>query len=190
MATLLDTPKPALRHEDLVEKRFNEARQRIRSLDFFSAGLWLFLGSMIYLLGVLLVNRFVETPPGLGWAALGLYFLAGGGAFYWMLFRPSRREINPYFVAKQVEASLPNAKNSFVNWVDLHDDEGIDVAIRQAVSSRAGKDLRSVDVDRAIERKQVVWLAAMGAFCFIAASIVHFLPPLRTPTSVCSTCRV
>lgn len=180
MATLLDTPKPVPQYDDLVEKRFSEARQRIRLLDLFSAGLWLLLGSMAYLLAILLLDRYVETPPGAGWAAFGVYLALAGGFLYWSLFRPSRRHINPYFVAKQVEANLANAKNSFVNWVDLHDDEKIDVAIRHAVASRAGKDLKTFDVDRGIERKQVVWLAGFGILGFVLASIVYFLPPLRT----------
>jgi hypothetical protein len=180
MATLLDAPRPKKPQDDLIEQRFSEAKQRIRLLDYFSVGLWLALGSMIFLLLVLLVDRYVETPPGAGWATLAVYLLGIGGVLYWNLFRPSRREINPYFVAKQVESTIPGAKNSVVNWVDLHDDEGIDIAIRQAVTSRASRDVKNVDVDRAIEKKQVVWVAGVAVLFFVFASITYFLPPLRT----------
>ena len=37
------------------------------------------------------------------------------------MMRPFRLRVNPYYAAKHVEETLPDAKNSIVNWLDLHD---------------------------------------------------------------------
>src|SRR5882762_595731 len=46
-----------------------------------------------------------------------------GSAVYLALFvlRPLTWRINPYYAARQLEKELPGAKNSVVNWIDLHD---------------------------------------------------------------------
>src|SRR5207247_9528869 len=109
MATLLDAPKgptPA-KIEEFVEKQLGAARRRLRVLDFFMTGLALGVASLVFLLAVLIVDRYVETPRGTGWAVLAAYLGFATGFVYLALFRPSRRQINPYFAARQVEQTVP-----------------------------------------------------------------------------------
>ena len=40
---------------------------------------------------------------------------------YRYLFKPLRNAVNPLYTAKLVEETVPDAKNSLVNWVDLQD---------------------------------------------------------------------
>jgi hypothetical protein len=181
MASTLKAPRPpAPRGEEFVEQRIREARGRVRWLDIFSAGLTVFVATMFFVVAVLLVDRYVETPPGLGWAAVAGWALVAGGYLWWTLLRPSRRSINPYYAARQVEQTIPGAKNSVINYVDLQDDTHVPESIRHAVAIRAAKDLKQVDLNRAIERKQVLWLAAAAGVAFVAALIVTLLPPTRT----------
>src|SRR5689334_16176181 len=74
MATLLDAPKanPAAA-TDYVQKQIVAARKRVRTLDFFVAGLSLAVVSLAFLFAVLLIDRYVATPKGAGWAALAVY---------------------------------------------------------------------------------------------------------------------
>jgi hypothetical protein len=170
----------ASKQEEFVEKQIAQARSRIRTLDYFTAGLTLLIGTFAFALAVLLVDRYVETPAGSGWAVIGLYILGAAGYLYWAILRPSRRHINPYYAACKVEQTIPDAKNSVINYVDLKDDERVPGSVKTAIGVKAARDLKHVDLARAIQRKQILWLAAVaGVFC-VAALVAAFLPPTRT----------
>ena len=180
MPTVLDTPKQATKQEEFVEKQIEQARKRIRTLDFFSAGLILLICSLAFLLAVLLVDRYVERPAGAGWAALGFYLFAAASFVYLTLFRPSRRQINPFYAAHQVEQTIEGAKNSVINYVDLKDDDNIPGSVKASIGARAAKDLKQVDLNRVIQKKQILWLAGVAGIFFVAALVAAFLPPTRT----------
>jgi hypothetical protein len=186
MATLLDAPKgptPA-KIEEFVEKQLGAARRRVRVLDFFMAGLTLALLSLIFLFAVLLVDRYVETPRGTGWGVFAAYLALAAGFIYVALFRPSRRQINPYFAARQVEQTVPNAKNSLVTWVDFEEDQALPGSIRTAIGQKAARDLKGVDVNRAIENRKILWLALGAGLFALASLVVVFLPPTRTELTI------
>jgi hypothetical protein len=184
MASLLDAPKPAPRVEEFVEKQLTAARRRVRLLDFFIVGLGLAVVSLAFLLAALIVDRYVETPRGTGWAVLAGYFGLMTGFVYWALFRTDRRDINPYFAARQVEQNVPDAKNSLVTFVDFEEDPKLPGSIRTAISQKAARDLRKVDLNRAIENQKIIWLAGAAAVLVLACAIVAFLPPTRTELSL------
>ena len=181
MATLLDAPKANPNQiSDFVEKQLNAARRRVRTLDFFLAGLSLALVSLAFLLVVLLIDRYVATPKGSGWAALAVYLGLAAYFIYLRLFQSSRRQINPYFAARQVEQTVPNAKNSLVTWVDFEDDARLAGSIKSAISQKAAKDLKGVDLNRAIENRGILWIGIAAVVLLLANVIVAFLPPTRS----------
>src|SRR5688572_28247490 len=182
MATLLDAPKspsPA-KVEEFVEKQLNAARRRVRLLDFFLIGLSLAVVSLAFLFAALLVNRYVEMPRGTWWAVLGGYVALAAGFLYLTLFRPDRRQINPYFAARQVEQTVPNAKNSLVTWVDFEEDPSLPGSIRTAIGQKAARDLKTVDLNRAIENRRIIWLAVAATVFLVANVVMTVLPPTRT----------
>ena len=182
MATLLDAPKAptAAKLEEYVQRQLTAARRRVRLLDFFSAGLSLAVGALVVLLALQLVDRYVETPRGTGWALLGVGIALAAGYLYVLLFRPSRRDINPYFAASRVEQTLPNAKNSLVTWVDFQEDDRLPGSVRSAIGQKAARDLRGVDLNRAIENKTVLWMAIAAGVILVGNAVVAFLSPTRT----------
>jgi hypothetical protein len=186
MATLLDAPKPPspAKVEEFVEKQLRAARRRVRVLDFFMAGLSLAVGSLLFFFAVQLVDRYVETPRGTGWAVLAGYAALASGFVYLVLFRPSRRQINPYFAARQVEQNVPNAKNSLVTWVDFEQDNQLPGSIRSAIGHKAARDLKQVDLNRAIENRKVLWLGIAAGVLAAANVVVGFLPPTRTELTI------
>src|SRR5262249_48359079 len=95
------------------------------------------------------------------------YLVVGGLFLAFTVVRPLLRRINPYYAAKQVEETLPEAKNSLVNWLDLQD-ETLPLAIRAAVGQRAAKDLAQADVDRAISGRRAGWLGGATTALLIA----------------------
>src|SRR5205085_6550446 len=78
----------------------------------------------------------------------------------YFLLVPLTRKVNPYYAARRVEALVPNAKNSVVNWLDLHR-ENLPVAIRGALGQRAAKDLARADLERAISGRRAGWLGTL-----------------------------
>jgi collagen type III alpha len=182
MATLLDPPKPPnpAKVEEFVEKQLRAARRRFRVLDYFMAGLTLAVGSLVFVLAALLVDRYIEMPRGTWWAVVAGYMAIGAGFLYLTLFRPDRRQINPYFAARQVEQTVPNAKNSLVTWVDFEEDPSLPGSIRTAIGQKAARDLKTVDLNRAIENRGIIWLAVAAAVFLVANVIVAVLPPTRT----------
>ena len=141
MATLLDAPKRSARTEEFVDGRIRDVRARLRNLDRASAGLEVAVSGLALVFAYLLVSHWLEIPSW-GYALAGLGWLAGAAGYLWYaIYRPSRREINPLFVAHRVERMIPDARNSIVNYVDLHDEERVAAPIRSVISQRAARDL-------------------------------------------------
>lgn len=153
------------KNEAFVEQQLQRARTRIRLLDSTSALLGLCVGTLVFCLGMMLLDRWLELPSLVRqWAFLG-YLLVSmlylGVALVW----PLCKNVNPYYAALRVEQTVPGAKNSIVNWLDLHA-EKLPGAIRSAVGARAAKDLTHADLDRAISGRRVFTLGgAAVALC-------------------------
>ncbi|WP_020473981.1 hypothetical protein [Zavarzinella formosa] len=182
MATLLDATKApnSAKVEEFVNRQLKAARRRVRVLDFFAAGLVVAITTLVFLLIVQFIDRAYETPPKIGYLVWGVYGALAVGYLYWSVFRPSRREINPYYAARELELNVDTAKNSLVTWVDLEDDQKLPPSIRAAISQKAAKDLKGLDLNQAIENKTLLWVGIAAAVLLIGNAIVAFLPPTRT----------
>ncbi len=182
MATLLDAPKAptAAKVEEFVNRQLAAARRRVRVLDFFAAGLVVAIASLAFLLVAQFIDRAYETPPKTGWLVWGTYGVLAVAYLYWSVFRPSRREINPYYAAHELEHNVASAKNSLVTWVDLEDDQKLPPSIRTAIGQKAAKDLKGLDLNRAIANKMLRWVGVAAGVLLVANAVVAFLPPTRT----------
>ncbi|HZY91045.1 MAG TPA: DUF4175 family protein, partial [Gemmataceae bacterium] len=176
MATDLGRNKAAAagRYDSFVAAQLARAERRVRSLDLTAALLGLAAGTLAYaVLMVLIDHQFVLTLSARK-TALFLYAL-GAAAYLWLaVLRPLRRRVNPYYAARQVERTLSGAKNSIVNWVDLHG-EPLPATIRGAVGQRAAKDLAHADLERAISGRRAGWAGALAGACFAAFLVAFFL---------------
>ncbi len=181
MPAIVDKDKPkASKPEAFVEKQIEHARGRIRTLDFFQTGLVVLIATLAFIFAILLIDRAYETPRGTIWAVIFLFAVAAAGYGWYALFRPSRRHINPFYAAHQVEQTIPDAKNSVINYVDLQDDESVPASVKASIGARAAKDIKQVDLNRAIQKKQILWLAGIAGVFLVAALIAAFLPATRT----------
>ena len=172
---IVATPK----YEAFVEQQLTKARQRIRILDMAAAGLGLLILVLLYAVSMAVLDYWLTLPLGarqlalLGLVALMIAYVAV------TLIRPLSRQVNPYYAARQVEQTLPGAKNSLVNWLDLRLQK-LSPAIRQAVGHRAAHDLTQADLDTAINGRRVAWLGGVAGLLLLAAvillCILHFDP--------------
>jgi hypothetical protein len=162
------------KHESFVELQIERARRRIRALDAAALGLVFLLVSMAYGLGMTFLDRWLDLAPAIrlagfvAYAVTAVLFVAIAG------FRMFSRRINPYYAARQIEQTLPDAKNSVVNWLDLRD-ANLVPAIRGALGQRAARDLKQADLDRAISARRTVWLSGAVLALALVALVLYVL---------------
>jgi hypothetical protein len=174
MATVQEPARPVPRHESFVEAELARARRRIRGQDLGAAALGLAAGTLAYALGMVLLDRWLLLPDLARQLALAGYLLAAAAYVAGVLLWPFRREVNPYFAARQVERAVPGAKNSVVSWLDLRD-EPLPPSIRNAVGLKAATDLKRAHLDDIIRDRRLPWLGGLAGGLFVAALILFFL---------------
>src|SRR5262249_15204349 len=128
------------KHEAFVEAQLGRALGRIRTFDLL-AGVFVFLiASLLYGLLLIGLDAWLQLPSLLRQVAFALYCLAAVAYVASVIVKQLRWRLNPYYAAVHLEKTLPGAKNSLVNWLDLRDQQ-LPAAIRGAVGSRAARDM-------------------------------------------------
>jgi hypothetical protein len=169
MATdqMQNRPAAVPKYEAMFEQQLGRAIGRIRLLDLFAALLGLVAIVLIYALLLIFLDRWMELSAGARQAMFVVLFLIGGiylGVFVaWQFLR----RVNPYYAARRLEQTLPEAKNSVVNWLDLRR-EPLPPAIRGAIGQRAAHDAASASVDEAISGRRTVWAGSATGVLFVA----------------------
>src|SRR5262245_272481 len=166
------------KHEAYVEKQLGLARRRIRMLDLAAAALGFFILTLGYALVMVLLDRAVQLPSGARQLAFGGYLLAALGYLGWAVVLPLLRQVNPYFAARELERTLPGAKNSLVNWLDLRR-QALSPAVQTALGQRAARDLTQANLDEAVKPKQVAWLSGVAGGLLVGLLILFFLGPTQ-----------
>ena len=182
MAVDLLTPTAAPKFETFVEEQLGKARGRIRALDIGTSLLYLLAVTLGYALAVAIFELTVGGAEG-NWRKAARY---GGFALYALVALillgqvvvKFYRRINPYFAARQLEGTLPDAKNSVINWLDLRE-EKLPGAIRNAVGLRAARDLKLADPDKAVPSGNNWFLGSLFLALILGLVIVFAMSPGR-----------
>jgi len=169
-----ESRRPAQGKNDaFVEAQLTRARVRIRMLDVTAASLGFLILTLAYALVMVLADRLLALPAMARQGAFALYAVVGIVYLSVVLIRPLSRRINPYYAARRLEDTLPEAKNSVVNWLDLRG-ENVAPAFRSAIGYRAAKDLAEADLDQAISTRRTAWLG-WGSFGLFLGLLVLFV---------------
>ncbi|GIW80877.1 MAG: hypothetical protein KatS3mg105_2684 [Gemmatales bacterium] len=163
---LSKTADQANQAELLAERQIAQARRRIRLLDLSAAFLGFFSLLFLYALVMVLLDGWLELSLVSRQIVFGLFALGAVAYLFRAVVWPLAQTINPYFAARQIEAALPEAKNSVVNWLDLKG-QPLAPAFRRALSQRAAKDLARVDLEEAISGKRALWALAVAGLLFV-----------------------
>ena len=162
--------------EAFVESQLARARVRIRLIDLGAALLGFLILTLSYAFVMALLDRWLDLSATARKTSFVLY---GVGAVLYAVFliaRPMIRRVNPYYAASQLEKTLPEAKNSVINWLDLHH-QSMSPAFRTAIDLRAAEDLADVDLDSAISNRRASWLGGGAGGLFFALLIFYLLSP-------------
>lgn len=162
MATVTSksSEQKSAKYDHYVLEQLHRARKRIRSLDLIS-GLCIFLaGTLAYGVGMTLLDHWLQLPTGTLILAFVGYLIGAAVYLGLAVVRPMMQDINPYYAARKVEQTVPDAKNSVVNFLDLQD-QNLPSSIRGAVGQRAAKDLSKADLEQAVSSRRVGWASAI-----------------------------
>ncbi len=178
MATDLQPSKPAQasKYDLFVQQQLARARKRIRALDLAAAVLGLVAATLAYSLLMALVDRHFELPALTRQLAFSLFAVAAALYAGVTLIWPLCQRLNPYYAARLLEQTLPAAKNSVVNWLDLHD-RPLPPALHKALGQRAAKDLDQTDLDRAISTRRISWLGGSTLALFLCLLVLFIWGP-------------
>jgi len=176
MATVQE-PKLAGKHDAFLELQLNRARQRVRSADVLLGLLGFLSLTAGYGLAMILLDRWLELPAIVRQIALCGWIIGSAVYLYRVLVRPALASVNPYYAARLVERTIPDVKNSLVNWLDLRD-QRLAPSIRAAVSGRAADDLSHADLDEAVrDHRLSAWSIVAGVlFVGVIVAILAFRP--------------
>lgn len=149
-----------LNYSDFIERQLGKTRGQVKSVELFSEALVLVVGSVSYLLAVVLLDHWLITG-GLGVSsrlfACGV-LAAGAGIFAWLRILPLLlREINPIYAADTIERSTPTLKNSLINFLLLRSTQApMTKLVYDAIEQRAATDLSHVPVEGVVDRSRLI----------------------------------
>jgi len=179
MASDLQT-KTVPKFETFVESQLAKVRRRMRALDVGAAALLL----PAVALGYLVVTAIFDLAVGggeEGWilgvrlGMFGLFLLTLGYCGYILVAR-MMRNINPHYAARQLEQTIPDAKNSVINWLDLKE-ERLPAAIRSSLGQRAARDLNEADPEQVLDTRPNVMLGTVVGVLFLILLVIFAMSP-------------
>jgi hypothetical protein len=179
MATEQMQVKPAAvpKYEAVFEQQIGRAVGRIRLLDVLAAVLGLSAIALLYALLMLTLDRWLELSAPVRQTMFVLFLLSAGVYLAVFVFWPLCRSVNPYYAARRLEETIPEAKNSVVNWLDLRHEQ-LPPPIRGAVGQRAARDAVAADIDQAISGRRTIWAGSATGILVLALLItLGFLGP-------------
>ena len=176
MATDLEPVRPTSKTEAFLRRKFADLAARIQRVDLVAHLLTLVLVIASYALVMGTFDWFIGVATGpyitaFRWAA-GCGVVAAIILTLALTVRCLFRRVNPYYVAHQLEQTLPDAKNGLINWLDL-DDEDLPSAFQKNLRARAAEQWKQGDADEIVpKRKNWVLLGTLGFLALGLASLL------------------
>ncbi len=135
--------------EAILQRKFADVGTRLQRADVLAHLLRFLLFVVSYAFAFAVFEEFVgaRTTASVVVARYAGYsiFCCVATTLFVLTIRSAMRTINPYFIAQELERALPDAKNSLINWLDLHDDE-LPTAFQKHLSSRAADQWDDADI--------------------------------------------
>lgn len=172
----VETPK----YETLVEDNIAQVSQKIRLADLGRgvvalACLVFGYAFCVALLDLSLGGSDAWGPLAIRLVAFGAFLIGLGVLGTRVVFRYLTR-VNPFYAARQLEVTIPDSKNSLINWLDLKN-ETLPPVIRQAVGTKAARDLKDADPDLVATSKDMWRVAGLASIFFLGLIVLLAIVP-------------
>jgi hypothetical protein len=146
----------------IVDRSIEAAAVKVRANDLLTGGAVLAVLALSYLAGMIILDKWLVLPAWVRQIGFAGFLVFAAAVVYFAIVVPLRRRVNPRYIARQVEQTIPDAKNVLINWVDLHDHE-LPGSVKSAVAAKAVDGLANADVDTATRSKRLAWLGVVAA---------------------------
>jgi len=157
-----------------VEREIAAVAKKIRMNDLVTGAALLIVGTLAYAVVALLLDKWLVLPAWIRQLEFLGFVTALLGLSYFALVRPLMRVVNPRYVARQVEATMPQSKNELINWVDLQEQE-MAGSVKSALASRAAAGFGNADVESAVRSRKFLWLGGTAAVLVAALSVMFLV---------------
>ncbi|HUR56021.1 MAG TPA: DUF4175 family protein, partial [Gemmataceae bacterium] len=176
MAAVLDTKTdPAAKFDTKVDEQIAEATSRIRFHDVTFGALLAAALTLAYFTAMIVLDKYLVLPEWVRQLALGGFLVAVGGAVWWTIIRPLRREINPLYAAVQVERTVDDAKNSVAGYVDAKDNDKVHPTVRAAMGARAAKSAAEADLNQAVDHRSLLYAGGVVVALLLVLIALFFV---------------
>jgi len=177
MATDLERKSPTSKYQSFIDQQIGRVRRRIRMFDVGSALLGLVVTVLGYALIMAILDRTFALPVTVRLIGLAVGVFTAG-YFLVLAFVRLGRRVSLHYAARQLERTMPDAKNSVINWLDLRD-EKLPPVIRTALSHKAAKDLKQADAEQAVSGNMQWMLTAAAVVLLFALLVMLFTGPAQ-----------
>ncbi len=164
---------------DSLTVYLRKAAKHIKTVELSSAILKMGLVFVVMLLALVLIDHWVWSlnRP----ARFAAWVILFGGSLVWFLRNVlpiAFRSIHPAFAAKRIETTMPELKNSLMNWWQLSSEsEATPRGILAIVGRHAVAGLKGHDASALVDHSGPIRLAAFLFGCFVLLGIYFALGP-------------
>ena len=156
-----------------VEREIGAVARKIRTNDLFTGAAMLVVGTLAYAVSAVMLDKWLTLPAWVRQLEFVGFLTTLLGLAYFNLVRPLMRTVNPRYVARQVEGTMPESKNELINWVDLREQD-MAGSVKSALADRAAAGFGDADVESAVRSRKFLWLGGTAAL-LVAVLAVLFL---------------
>ncbi len=181
--------REASESESFVDKRLQQTRRQVKSVDLWGGLVLLATATLAYLLIAALADHWL-IPGGLGFfgrAALFVVLVIAGGAYVALRLAPvALGRVNPVFAAQSIEQCRPTLKNSLINLIYLRrerprlEEDRLARGMYQSLERKAAAELGEIPPDVAVDRSQLIRLGYVLAAVLAAGSLYLIVSPKST----------
>ncbi|MFT7642011.1 MAG: hypothetical protein ACI9G1_003767 [Pirellulaceae bacterium] len=162
-----------------IQQHLDVTRQQVKFVEISTHLITLFTIALSYLLIAAVVDHWI-LPLGIFGRAFALLALVGGIGYYVYKFVVPLLiyRISPLYAARTIERAQPSLKNSLINFLQLRKESGnVPQVVLSAMEYRAANDIAAVQVDTAVDRRQLLFMG------YVLAAVIALVGVYRIASS-------
>jgi collagen type III alpha len=175
MPTATTSPRPIrLKAENIVDQSIDRAAARVRWNDLATGAAILIVTFLSYIVLMMSLDKWLVIPAVVRQFAFIGFLALCSTVLYFGVIRPYRRRVNPRYIARQVEQTIPDAKNVLINWVDLQDAE-MPGTVKTAVAQKAADGLGHANLESATHSSRLMWFTIVAGVLLASLAALFIL---------------
>lgn len=173
-------------NRNLLDEVLLQTKNRLTGASLAAAGCLLLSGTIVFLLGFVLADHWIDggVPAGLRVALLIFYVAGLAAGIALLIVMPLARRVSDLYAARLLERSGEGLYNSLVNALQLDAQQGLPGSTRAALVARAAADAVRLDVRRAVALHRLRQAAYALGTVFVLFCVYAVVAPKSVRSSV------